>query len=91
MAVEVKLAQSAFRRREAMDPWGLGALLGPFLAASLQEFCPAGVLQTGLGEEIFSYGFRRHQTSRGCVSREAKCNSSESQPCNYSSNNSYNF
>lgn len=60
---------------------GLGA---PRKISGSMSSGPVGILQTGCGGEICSCGFRCQ--TRGCASREAKYNSSESQPCNYSSN-----
>lgn len=65
---------------------GLGAL---WTISGSVSSGPVGILQTGRGGEMCSYGFRSQ--THGYVSREAKCNSSESQPCNYSRNNSYHF
>lgn len=77
-----------------MDPIGLGTLFGPFLAACLQvfrclvlrAFCKLAMVgrsvPTGLGTI-------KHYVAMFSGKQNAIL--LESQPCNYSSNNSYHF
>lgn len=73
----------------AVDAVGMGAR-SDSVTSSDRVFGPVGVRWPGHDWASCSCGLRRHQTSHIHVSWEAKY-ISESQPWNYSSNNSYHF